>query len=202
MFGLIRRLSKAAVVVSLIVTAGSCVSTKTISESARPAEWAVSVEREGLDNFYKVSDCLYRGKQPTAEGIAQLKEMGIKTIVDLRASHSDVDEIGDIRIGREQIPMQAWNPKEEDVVKFLKIATDMEKTPVFVHCKRGADRTGFMCAAYRVAVCGWSKDDAVDEMTHGGYRFAPIWKDLVDCLMTLDFEKVRKEAGIENPALP
>ncbi|MDD5459762.1 MAG: tyrosine-protein phosphatase [Phycisphaerae bacterium] len=196
MFKQIKRLLKTSIFASVIVIAASCVSTTPRQASTRPAGWAVSLEKEGLGNFHKVSDDLYRGEQPTADGIAELKRMGVKTIVDLRSGHSDKDEIGDIQIGYEQIPMEAWDPKEEDVVKFLKIVTDKEKTPIFVHCKRGADRTGFMCAAYRVAVCSWSKEDAIDEMTHGGYRFYPIWKGLVDYLEKFDVEKVRQEAGI------
>jgi protein tyrosine phosphatase (PTP) superfamily phosphohydrolase (DUF442 family) len=122
--------------------------------------------------------------------------MGIKTIIDLRDSHSDADLIGNIDIKYEYIPMTAWDPKQEDVVKFLKIVTDKKNLPAFVHCKRGADRTGFIVAAYRIAVCGWSKDAAIDEMTHGGYRFNPLFHNLVTFLMELDFDKVKKDAGI------
>ena len=124
--------------------------------------------------------------------------MGVKTIVNLRAFHSDKDEIGDVAIGYEHISMKAWHPEEEDVVRFLKIVTDKEKTPVFVHCQHGADRTGLMCAIYRVAVCGWPKEAAADEMVHGGFGFHPIWKNLRDYLMNLDIEKVKNKAGVRN----
>ncbi len=178
--------------------AASCVSTTPKEGISRPLEWADSIEKPGLPNFHKVTDDLYRCAQPTAAGIAELKNMGIKTIVDLRALHSDKDEIGNIEIGYEHIPVQAWDIKEEDIVKFLKIVTDKGKTPALVHCQRGADRTGFMVAVYRVAVCGWSKEAAIDEMTHGGYEFSPLWGNLVDNLMKLDVEKIREKAGLEN----
>lgn len=189
---------KIAILITLVAITGSCTSQKAGQSSQRPAEWASPLEKQGLGNFYRVCDDLYRGEQPSAEGIAQLKKMGIKTIVDLRDSHSDQDIIGNTQIRCEYIPMLAWSPKQEDVVKFLKIATDKQKTPVFVHCKRGADRTGFMCAAYRIAVCGWSKEAAIDEMTHGGYHFSPIWQDLVASLKSLDIQKIRTEAGIKD----
>ncbi|GAF98053.1 unnamed protein product, partial [marine sediment metagenome] len=35
--------------------------------------WATAIERPGLPNFHKVSDSLYRGAQPTAEGFRELK---------------------------------------------------------------------------------------------------------------------------------
>jgi protein tyrosine phosphatase (PTP) superfamily phosphohydrolase (DUF442 family) len=41
--------------------------------------------------------------------------------------------------------MKAWHPEEKEIVKFLKTVTDKTKTPVFVHCQHGADRTGLMC---------------------------------------------------------
>ncbi len=196
MFKLIRQLQKIIILASITVIAASCVSATPKEGISRPPEWAASIENSDLPNFHKVSDDLYRGAQPTAAGIAQLKSMGIKTIIDLRALHSDKKEIGNTQIGYEHIGTQAWDIKEEDIVKFLKIVTDKEKTPAFVHCQRGADRTGFMVAIYRVAVCGWSKEAAIDEMTHGGYEFSPLWGNLVDNLMKLDVEKIKEKAGI------
>jgi protein tyrosine/serine phosphatase len=164
----------------------------------KPLGWARPIAKEGLPNFYKVSPDLYRGAQPSTEGIRQLKEMGIKTIINLRSFHSDKDEIGDVAIRYEYIPMKTWHPTEKEVVEFLKIVTDKEKTPVFVHCHYGADRTGLMCAIYRVVVCGWSKEAAADEMVNGGFGFHPIWKNLRGYLMNLDVEKVKDKAGIRN----
>jgi protein tyrosine phosphatase (PTP) superfamily phosphohydrolase (DUF442 family) len=164
----------------------------------RPPEWARPIVKDGLPNFHKVSQDLYRGAQPTAAGVGQLRDMGIKTIINLRSFHSDKDEIGDIEIGYEHIFMKSWHPEEEEIVKFLKIVTDKEKTPVFVHCRYGADRTGLMCAIYRVAVCGWSKESAADEMVYGGFGFHPIWKNLYDYFMSLDIEAVKDKSGIRN----
>ena len=48
------------------------------------AKWAERIELPGLPNLHKVSDDLYRGAQPTAEGMRQLKKIGIKTVVNLR----------------------------------------------------------------------------------------------------------------------
>jgi protein tyrosine phosphatase (PTP) superfamily phosphohydrolase (DUF442 family) len=169
--------------------------------TARPCEWAVPIAKDGIPNFFKVSEDLYRGAQPTKEGIVQLRSMGIKTIIDLRSLHSDRDEIGNVEIGYERIYMKTWHPEEEDVIRFLKIVTDKEKTPVFVHCHYGADRTGLMCAIYRATVCGWSKEAAADEMAYGGYGFHPVWKDIVDYFMSLDLEAIKKKAG-RSPAGP
>ena len=164
----------------------------------RPAEWAQPIEKPGLPNLHKVSDDLYRGGQPDAEGFRQLKAMGIKTVLDLRAGHSDREALGDTGLASEHISMNAWHAEDEDVVAFLKIVTDKSRTPVFVHCQFGADRTGAACAAYRVVVCGWSKDEAIREMTEGGFHFHKTWQNLVRYIRGMDVEKLKRKAGLSE----
>lgn len=57
-----------------------------IPQSERPDEWSTPIDINGLPNLHKVTEDLYRGAQPTADGIEQLKKMGIKTIINLRSS--------------------------------------------------------------------------------------------------------------------
>jgi protein tyrosine/serine phosphatase len=208
MFKLTGRLWKVSIAVLLVLGAAAIFALKTGTgtfkidsikaqkyQTERPTSWAMPIEKEGLPNFHKISENLYRGAQPTAIGIKQLKDMGIKTMINLRSFNSDKDEIGSIEIGYEHIYMKTWHPEDEDIVKFLKIVTDKTKMPVFVHCQHGADRTGLMCAIYRVAVCGWSKEAAVDEMVYGGYGFHSVWKNLINYFMNLDIEKIKEKAA-------
>jgi protein tyrosine/serine phosphatase len=81
-------------------------------------------------------------------------------------------------------------------VRFLKIVTAKTKTPVFVHCFHGSDRTGTMVAMYRIFIQGWSKAEALRELKEGGYGFHPIWKNLETYLKNLDVAKIKKEAGL------
>jgi protein tyrosine/serine phosphatase len=165
------------------------------AEKKSPAkQWAVPIQKEGFPNLFKVSDDLYRGAQPTEKGMEELKKMGIKTIINLRSFHSDKDEMKGIPgLVNEHIFMKAWHAEEEDIVKFLKIVTDKSRGPFFVHCQHGSDRTGTMIAAYRIVVCGWTKQEALDEMTKGGFGFHEIWENLVDFIEKLDVEKIKKE---------
>jgi len=162
----------------------------------RPAEWAAPLDRPGLSNLHRVSEDLYRGAQPTAEGMRQLKAMGIKTVVNLRELHSDRDEIGDTGLAYEDIRMTPWDPDDDEVVRFLQIVTDKARTPVFVHCQRGSDRTGLMCAIYRMVVEHWGREEAVAEMTQGGFGYAGLWKPLVDYLREADLDQLRRRAGL------
>ena len=167
----------------------------------RNPRWAVPIERPGLPNFHRVSDDLCRGAQPEAEGIRELEKLGVRTIVNLRLVHSDRDEIRQAglttgSIGYEHIRMEAWDADADEVLRFLEIVTDPAKTPVFVHCKHGADRTGMTCAVYRIVVQGWSREDAVEEMREGGFGFHAIWRGLPEYLRELDVERMRREAGL------
>jgi len=155
---------------------------------------------QGVPNLHKVSDNLYRSAQPTAEGMLSLKQMGIRTIVNLRSFHSDRDEIGNSGLEYEHIYMKAWHPEREDVVRFLQIVTNPERTPVLVHCMHGADRTGSMSALYRIAVQGWTKEEAVREMTEGGFNFHAVFDNLPEWIQELDMESIRKDAGIITAA--
>jgi protein tyrosine phosphatase (PTP) superfamily phosphohydrolase (DUF442 family) len=162
----------------------------------RPAHWAAPIRLEGVANLHKVSDTLFRSAQPSAEGMKNLKAMGIETIVNLRSFHSDRDKIMETGLAYEHIYMKAWHPEGEDAVRFLQIVTNSKRTPVLIHCQHGADRTGAMCAIYRVAVQGWSREEALKEMTEGGFEFHGIWQDLVQWISALDMEEIKKRAGI------
>lgn len=161
----------------------------------RPAAWAVPLAAEGVPNLHKVSDTLYRSAQPVGMGMRELRKMGIKTVVNLRAFHSDRDELEGTDLGYENIDMKTWHPEREDVVRFLRIVTDPARQPVLVHCQHGADRTGTMCAIYRIVVQGWTKEEAVREMREGGYGFHEIWKNLPAWIAELNMQDLQREAG-------
>ena len=175
------------------------VSAPAVSASTnRPANWAQPLALPGLTNFYQVTTNLYRGAQPTAEGMAQLKSLGIKTVINLRSFHSDKDEVAGTGLKSIRFETKPWHAEEEDVVGFLKAVTDTNNLPVFIHCQRGADRTGMMCAMYRVVVCGWTKPEAIEEMKRGGYHFSPVWKNLVAFVEKADISKIKQRAGLAS----
>ena len=164
----------------------------------RPVHWAKPFEFDGLPNFFKVTDDLYRGAQPNAEGMHQLKILGIKTVINLRTFHSNKGQSEDTGLDYEHIRLKAWHPSKEDIVRFLQIVTDRARTPIFIHCRHGADRTGVMCAIYRISICGWTKLEAVREMTMGGFGYHKFWTNLTGFIEGLDISAIIKEAGIQD----
>ena len=182
-----------SIMMALSLAANVCAD----SQGERPEKWAQPIRMEGVPNLHKVSDNLYRSAQPIAEGMRNLKKMGVKTIVNLRSFHTDRDEIGNTGLAYEHIYMKAWHPEEEDIVRFLQIVTRPEKSPVLVHCQHGADRTGAMCAVYRIAIQGWTREEAVKEMTEGGFGFHGVWANIAPWINKLDIGKIKRQAGIE-----
>lgn len=166
----------------------------------RPTEWAVKLNKPGLPNLCQVTTNLYRGAQPTAAGMAELKAMGVKTVINLRSYHSDKDELAkagsELKQGR--FHMKAWHGEDEDIIRFLKIVSDTNNLPVFVHCQYGADRTGLVCAMYRIALCGWTKQEAIKEMKEGEFGFHRTAKSLVKYLERADIDEIKHLAGIAN----
>jgi protein tyrosine/serine phosphatase len=162
----------------------------------RPPRWAQAIRADGVPNLFKVSDDLYRSAQPTARGMQALRKLGVETVVNLRSFHSDRDEIGETGLGYEHIYMKAWHPEEKELVRFLQIATNTKRTPVLVHCQEGADRTGLMCAVYRIAVQGWTKQQAIEEMQEGGYGFNPVWTNIGEYIDQLDVKDISRRAGL------
>jgi len=166
--------------------------------SYRSLRWAQPVALPGVPNLHAVSDSLYRSAQPDRSGMQNLKKLNIKTVISLRAFHSDQALLANTGIGFEHIPMAAWNPEYQDAVRFLRLVTDPARSPVLVHCQHGADRTGVMVALYRIVVQGWNRHDAIREMVGGGFGFHAIWFNLAPWLNELDIDALRRDAGI-NP---
>ena len=86
--------------------------------TTRPAQWAKPLVVEGVPNLHRVSAQLYRSAQPTAQGMANLEKLGIRTVVNLRTFHSDVELVKGTKLAYVSIPMQVWYPEFRDAVKF------------------------------------------------------------------------------------
>jgi protein tyrosine/serine phosphatase len=159
-------------------------------------DWAQPIAEPGLPNLHRVSAELYRSAQPDDTGLDGLVALGIRTVINARGDDRQRDALGRLAIGYEHMPMSAWSVRDADVVRFLRIVTDASRTPVLVHCEHGADRTGVLCAMYRVIVLGWAKDDAIAEMTRGGMGFNSLCGNLIDYVRDADVDQLRRAAGI------
>lgn len=139
-----------------------------------------------LTHFYQVDPSLYRGAQPTPEGFRRLADMGIKTIVSLRAqgkTHRAEERqlVESLGMRWVSLPMRSyWRPTDPQVRAFLELVSDPHRQPVFVHCQKGEDRTGSLVAAYRIARQGWIPQRAYAEaLALGLAAWNPFMRSLI-----------------------
>jgi protein tyrosine phosphatase (PTP) superfamily phosphohydrolase (DUF442 family) len=138
----------------------------TVASAAVPAHVSV-LPGVSIKNFGKVNDHYYRGSQPTQEELAQLKKLGIKTVIDLRkdSEPAEPDWARGLRMQYFSIPLKANTAAtEQQTSYFLGLVNDQANWPVYVHCKGGRHRTGAMTAVYRITHDAWTADQAYREM--------------------------------------
>jgi len=149
----------------------------------------------GVENFAKISEALWRGAQPTAEGFKNLEKQGLKTVVSFRHDHDDLPLLKGTKLKYLRIASFAFHPTEEHLVTFLKIIEDPANWPVYIHCAQGRDRTGYNAAAYRMVVQGWGADEAIREMNV--FHFNKIWVGNPGFLKTLNPVKLQEKVKVE-----
>jgi hypothetical protein len=55
-----------------------------------------------------------------------------------------------------------------------------------------------MVAIYRMTVQGWTKDDAIKEMTDGDFGYHTMWRNLIRYLNALDVDALKRKAGLKS----
>ena len=135
-----------------------------------------------IDRFVKVDDRLFRGAQPDLEGFKYLRELGIRTIINLREAKDGerlheraiVESLGMKYVN---IPVKDGNfftrsrrIPPEAIRWFFQEIDASDSGPVFVHCHRGADRTGALVSFYRIERHNWDSARAYTEARQIGMR--------------------------------
>jgi len=126
----------------------------------------------GVWNFAKVNEKLFRGAEPSEAGMKSLKQVGAKSIIDLRKP-------GEVWKGERtaalangmvytNVPLRGLGAPADQQVKIVLDLIDALPAPVFVHCEHGCDRTGTIIACYRIARDQWSAASALAEAERYG----------------------------------
>lgn len=142
----------------------------------------------GLSNVGRVSPHIYRGALPGKAGYATLKQLGIKTVVDMRTTGSEKQEVENAGMDSISIPIEmSRNGLQAKVEHVLAVMADPARQPVYIHCRHGQDRTGIVVAAYRMKHQGWSLADAETEMQ--AFGFNDVW---------INFKKFIRQYGSQQ----
>ena len=159
------------------------------SSSIRSAEWAQPVGTQY--NLHQMTPTLYRSALPDSSAVPLLEQLKIGTVINF-LPESDASWLKAPGIRQVQLSYRTNHVDDSDVLAALKAIKEAEANgPVLMHCKHGSDRTGLMAAMYRVVVQGWSKEDALNEMTLGGFGTSNGFKDGVRYMMKADIDKLR-----------
>ncbi len=151
--------------------------------SAQPPKLSL----DGVPNHGLVTPVLYRGGQPEQRAYAELKNLGIETVVNFRHEAGVIEKerkaVEALGMRFVSIPWSPWHdPTAEQVAEFLELLRAHPKQKVFAHCHYGSDRTGVMVAAYRIAADHWTPEKALEEMNayHYHHFFYPHLKSYVE----------------------
>jgi protein tyrosine/serine phosphatase len=126
-------------------------------------------------DFYTVSPGIYRGGRLTEAGVLTLKKLGVKTIINLEDDSEEIAQetqwakAASITQLRESLSGY-WAPDDKQVDRILKELADPAARPIYIHCKKGMDRTGIIVALHRVYNEGWAASKAEAERDALGFN--------------------------------
>ena len=138
---------------------------------------------------------LYRAAQPSSQGFIAAEALGIRSVISLRQTVDDASLAPNTRLTLTRVPMKSRYVAELNSSKIVQVMRllyqGLETGPVLVHCHHGADRTGLICALYRMLSQGWSRDAAMDELINGGYGFHPVWANIPRYIQMVDLDALK-----------
>jgi protein tyrosine/serine phosphatase len=184
-------------------TSGLSVPPRVRTGLTDPHQWRlwlsglIGARYDGLAHFHVVEPgVLMRCGQPRIRDLEQIRAAhGLSTVVcarggtrhPLRGRWFRKERVWCAQTGvqLEHLPFSdAATPPADVFARFLEIMQQPQRRPVLVHCEQGFHRTGLLCAAYRIRLCNWPLDRALDEMRAYGFDFArPKRRPLLDALL-------------------
>lgn len=175
MFLLLAACAAPAYVVAQTPAASASGQAAHAAAQAGATSSAQRLKAAGLPNLARVSSQVLRGGQPTGPGFEELKKLGVRIVVNLRHETDEVArERAVVTAGGMQYVNIPWrgsqDPNPAQIAEFLELLRANPDKQVFVHCQRGAERTGVMVACFRIMSDRWTADQALDEMERFGFR--------------------------------
>ena len=142
-----------------------------------------------VENMYRIDTDLYRSAQPTENDFEELEQFGINEILNLRNYH--IDKINaNSKLLLHWVRMNAHSIKDRDVIAALKIIKN-RRGAMLIHCHRGSDRTGVICAMYRIVFQNWSKEKAIAELKDERLGHHKIYINIINYIKKVDIDEIK-----------
>jgi protein tyrosine/serine phosphatase len=181
---------------TLLITLTGCTHGAPATEQGMPH----------VRNFGEVDPGkLYRAARCDDAGIDELvAQYHIRTVVNLDDKDDVCAAIRRNGLNYYQLPSNPLGQSRRQMKEFLRLMADAigggtgQVLPVYVHCNRGADRTGEAVAAYRIVFQQWTPDQAMAELSK--YHYWAGFHEPKMFLATLKPGDLSVVNGVEAPA--
>lgn len=121
-----------------------------------------------LHNLWQASDRIFSGGQPEGdEGFAELRKLGIKTIISVDGSKPNVAGAARFGLRTIHLPHGYGTIPTETARLLIKAAGSMEG-PIYIHCHHGKHRGPAAAAILCQATAGWTHEQAIAWMEKAG----------------------------------
>ncbi len=127
-----------------------------------------------IEHFYRISERVAIGGQPTPEQIETLSSEKFNGVINLRED-AEFNDGPQARAARDwgmtfvRVPVSREAPSDASVEKFLEATDDPSLYPIFIYCGTG-NRAAAFWMIRRVVRDDWTLADAEDEANRAGLQ--------------------------------
>lgn len=134
--------------------------------------------RKRWTNLAEFAPGLWRSNQPCGARLGQYKTLGIQTIVSLRADigrsynlfeHEACNELG-LDLHHIHVCSARALPEGKFLLERIDRLSQLPR-PLLLHCKSGADRTGFTAALFLILIEGFDVEEAARQLARKHIHF-------------------------------
>ena len=146
-----------------------------------------TVDPDQIPSYRVIRPDLAVAGQPSPEAMAELEEMGFRTIINLRTRKEGAVEEGQavraLGLDYVWVPVSATTLSLSDIESVEAVLSDPERGPVLLHCG-SSDRVGAVWGAIQ-ARAGRTLEEAEAEARSAGLRSPKNWEAALRVLRTV-----------------